>query len=135
MTASSGLRISNPAGSGSDQGNVNAAGGCRHCQLDAHARAGADVPHAVLVAPYIGRIVDSLIDSLDGEAMIGGVQAQVEGRIAAGPAGSRAVPGLPFCRTRGRSPSVPYALAWRNCIGRSRLTFSVERPSKAWPPA
>ena len=64
------------------QSYVNAARGRGHRDSDAHACAGANMPCTVLVAAYIGRVVNSLVDALDGETMVGGGEAEVLGGVA-----------------------------------------------------
>ena len=52
-----------------------------HGQPHAHPRAGLDPPRAVGVAPDVRGVVDALVGALDGEAVIGGGELQVVGRV------------------------------------------------------
>ena len=76
------------------QCDMDATRGRGHGELDADAGAGADMPYTVIVAADIGGVVDSFIDALDGKAVVCWREAEVQGGRSAGPADSRAVPGL-----------------------------------------
>ena len=71
-----------PGGQRIGKGDVVAPGGGDHHDLRPHLRSQPDSPGAVLVAFDVGGIIYSLVGTLHGEAMVGGLEVQVRGRVA-----------------------------------------------------